>query len=96
MTTSRAFANFVLVTETWPDRLLLDLMAEDEAVELLRIGAIEKEGQSRLGALALVPSRIRCRDGRVREVKIIVQFRETDQGASCVVHGNYGHTVVVE
>ncbi|MCL4181096.1 MAG: hypothetical protein KJ072_25540 [Verrucomicrobia bacterium] len=84
------------VTATWPDRLLLDLMAEDEAVELLRIGPIEKEGQSRLGALALVPSRIRCSDGRVREVNIIVQFRETDQGASCVVHGNYGHTVVVE
>ncbi len=84
------------VTATWPDRLLLDLMAEDEAVELLRIGAIEKEGQSRLGALALVPSRIRCSDGRVREVKIIVQFRETDQGASCVIHGNYGYTVVVE
>jgi hypothetical protein len=84
------------LTETWPDRLLLDLMAEDEAVELLHIGAIEKEGLSGLGALALVPSRIGCRDGRVREVKIIVQFRESDQGASCVIHGNYGSTVVVE
>lgn len=84
------------LTETWPDRLLRDVMAEDQAVELLQIGTIEKEGRSPLGPLVLVPSRVRCEDGKVREVKIIVQFRETDQGASCVIHGNYGHTVVVE
>jgi hypothetical protein len=84
------------VTATWPDRLLRDVMAEDNVVELLHIGGIEKEGRSPLGPLALVPSRVRCKDGRVREVKIIVQFRETEQGASCVIHGNYGHTVVVE
>ena len=62
----------------------------------MQIGAIEMEGRSPLGALALVPSRLRCRDGMVREVKIIVQFRESGQGTSCVIHGNYGHTVVVE
>jgi hypothetical protein len=84
------------LTERWPDQLLRDVMTEDGAVELLQIGAIAKEGQSRLGPLALVPSRVRGRDGRVREIKIIVQFRRTDQGESCVIHGNYGHTVVVE
>jgi hypothetical protein len=84
------------LTETWPDRLLREVMAEDEVVELLQIGAIEKEGRSSLGPLALVPSRVRCKDGRVREVKIVVQFRKTEQGASCVIHGNYGYTVVVE
>jgi hypothetical protein len=84
------------VTATWPDRLLLDVMAEDEVVELLKIGNIEKEGRSKLGPLALVPSHVRCRDGRVREIKIVVQFRQSEQGASCVIHGNYGHAVVVE
>lgn len=84
------------VTETWPDRLLLDAMAEDDVVELLNVGSIEKEGRSTLGPLALVPSRVRCRDGRMREIKIVVQFRQTEQGASCVIHGNYGHAVVLE
>jgi len=84
------------LTRTWPDKLLLDVMAEDKAAELLRIGDIEQEGQSRLGPLALVPSRVRCKDGKVREMKIIVQFRETEEGTSCVVHGPYGHAVVVK
>lgn len=84
------------VAATWPDRLLRDLMAEDDVTELLEIGAIEKEGRSPLGPLALVPSRVRSRDGRVREVRIVVQFRQTEQGSSCVIHGNYGYTVVVE
>jgi hypothetical protein len=84
------------VTATWPDRLLRDVVAEEHAVELLKIGSIQKEGQSKLGPLALVPSRIRCLDGKVREVKIIVQFRQTEQGMSCVVHGNYGYSVEVE
>jgi hypothetical protein len=84
------------VTATWPDRLLRDVVAEDHAVELLEIGSIEKRGQSKLGPLALVPSRVRCLDGKVREVKIIVQFRRTEQGESCVIHGNYGYSVEVE
>jgi hypothetical protein len=84
------------VAAKWPDRLLREVMAEDDVTELLQIGGIEKEGQSRLGPLALVSSRVRCQDGKVRQVKIIVQFRQTDQGASCVVHGNYGYSVVVE
>lgn len=84
------------LTRNWPDRLLRDVMAEDEAVELLSIGGIEKEGQSKLGPLALVSSRVRCKDGRVREIKIIVQFRQTGQGTSCVIHGNYGYSRVVE
>jgi hypothetical protein len=84
------------LTAAWPDRLLRDVMAEDEVVELLQVGGIEKEGQSKLGPLALVASRVRCRDGKVREVKIVVQFRQTEQGASCVIHGNYGYSVEVE
>jgi len=84
------------ITAGWPDKLLLDVMAKDDVVELLGIGDIEKEGQSSLGRLALVTSRVRCADGKVREVKIVVQFRQTDHGLSCVIHGNYGYSVVVE
>ena len=83
------------LTATWPDKLLLDVMSEDKVVELLKVGDIEQEGQSKLGRLALVPSRVRCEDGKVREIKIIVQFRQTGQATSCVIHGNYGHSVVV-
>lgn len=81
------------LTATWPDGLLRDAGSQDDVVELLKIGGIEKEGQSRLGPLALVPRRVRCRDGRVREIKIVVQFRQTEQGTSCVIHGNYGYSV---
>jgi hypothetical protein len=84
------------LTTSWPDKLLLEVMAEDKVVELLKIGDIEQEGQSKLGRLALVPSRVRCQDGKVREIKIVVQFRETDQGRSCVIHGNYGYSVEVD
>jgi hypothetical protein len=84
------------LTTAWPDPLLLDVIAEDRVVELLQIGDIEQEGQSRLGRLALVPSRVRCQDGRVREIKIVIQFRQSDQEPSCVIHGNYGYSVVVE
>jgi len=84
------------VTAAWPDRLLRDLGAQDHVAEVLQIGKIEKEGQSRLGPLALVPSRVRCRDGKVREIRIVVQFRQTEQGMSCVINGNHGYSVEVE
>jgi hypothetical protein len=84
------------VTATWPDRLIRDVMAEDDVAELLQIGSIEKEGQSKLGPLALVTSRVRCRDGKVREIKVVVQFRQTEAGASCVIHGNYGYSVEIQ
>jgi len=84
------------ITTSWPDAMLRDLAAQDDPVQLLEVGRIEKEGQSRLGPLALVPSRVRCRDDKVREIKIVVQFRGTGQTQSCVINGNYGYTVEVD
>jgi len=84
------------LTATWPDKLLLEVIDQDKVMEVLHIRGIELEGQSKLGRLALVPSRVRCQDGKVREIKIVVQFRETEQRESCVIHGNYGHSVEVE
>lgn len=84
------------LTAKWPDQLLLEVIDEDRVVELLEIGGIEQEGQSALGRLALVPSRVRCQDGQVRQIKIVIQFLQTEQGATCVIHGNYGYSVVVE
>jgi hypothetical protein len=84
------------LTAAWPDGLLRDLGGEDEIVELLSIGGIERSGQSRLGPLALVPSRLRCKDGKVREIGMVVQFRETARGVSCVVHGPNGNSIDVE
>jgi RNA polymerase sigma factor (sigma-70 family) len=84
------------VTAAWPDDLLRDLGAQEKVVELLKIGGIEQEGQSRLGPLALVPSRVRCQDGKVRVMRLVVQFRHTEQGTSCVVHGPLGYSVEAE
>jgi hypothetical protein len=84
------------ITASWPDALLRELGAQDDPVELLQVGAIEQEGQSPLGPLVLVPSQVRCRDGKVREVKMVVQFRQTDKGVFCVLNGSYGYSVEVE
>jgi hypothetical protein len=65
-------------------------------VKLLSIGDIERTGQSRIGPLALVPSRLQCKDGKVREIWMVVQFRETDRGVSCVVHGPHGNSIEVK
>ena len=53
----------------------------------MKVGGIEQTGSSKLGPLALVPCLIRYQDGSVRENWMVVQFRETDQGASCVIAG---------
>lgn len=83
------------LTATWSDDLLRE-MHEDGIVQILKIGGIEKTGGSKLGPLALVPSWVRYRGGIVREVWMIVQFRETDQGASCVIYGPHGYALNVK
>ena len=84
------------VTATWSDELLRDPGGQDETGQLLKIGGIERTGRSQLGPLALVPSWFRYQDGSVREVWTIIQFRETDQGTSCVVFGSHGYALNVK
>jgi hypothetical protein len=83
------------LASAWTDELLREVLAQDDVVQVLQIGGIDKEGQSKLGPIALVPSRVRCQDGKVREIKMIVQFRHSEQDVSCVVHGPYGYSVEV-
>jgi hypothetical protein len=84
------------LTARWSEELLRSIAGQDEPVKLLSIGDIERTGQSRLGPLALVPSRLQCKDGKVREIRMVVQFRETDGAVSCVVHGPHGNSVESE
>jgi hypothetical protein len=62
----------------------------------LKIGGIERTGRSKLGPLALVPIWYRSQDGMVGKVWMIVQFRETEPGASCVVYGPHGYALNVK
>jgi len=93
--------DFAAIRQLWPvsagysDEMLSLTEAEDEVVQLLKIGGIERSGQSELGPLALVPSWIRQQDGSVRKIWTIVQFREADQGTSCVVFGAHGYALNV-
>ncbi len=83
------------VAASWSDEMLSWPDEPDErAAEVLKIGGIEQTGSSKLGSLALVPCRIRYQDGSVRENWIVVQFRETDQGTSCVVVAPRGYGLV--
>lgn len=84
------------LTRAWPDGLFRDLGGEDQMSELQSIGGIEREGQSPLGPLALVPCRVRCKDDQVRELRMVVQFRGNGPEASCVVHGPHGNSIDVE
>ena len=83
------------LTAAWSDELVRASAQQDEVVKLLRVGGIERTGQSRLGPLALVPSRLQCKDGQVREIRMVVQFRSTEHGVSCVVHGPHGNAIEV-
>ncbi len=83
------------VTATWSDEMLRE-DDQNEAAQLLKIGGIERNGRSKLGPLALVPVWFRYKDAREREVWMIVQFRETDQGTSCVVQGAHGYSLNVK
>ena len=65
-------------------------------VQLLKIGGIERTGRSKLGPLALVPSWVRADDNTVSEIWMIVQFRETDHGVSCVIYGAHGYALNVK
>jgi hypothetical protein len=76
--------------------MLRDSVDQIEGAQLPKIGDIERTGRSKLGPLALVPMWFHYKDGTEREVWMIVQFRETDQGTSCVVHGTHGYALNVK
>lgn len=79
---------------TWGDELLkyvvLGKSEEEKLAELVEIRPICKEGQSKLGPIVAVPWILKARNGKIREDKQIIQFREIDGQTSCVIHGPYG------
>jgi len=80
------------IVATWSDEMIRGSGDPNNMVAaVLKIGGIEQTGSSKLGPLALVPCTIRYQDGSVRVNWIVVQFRETDQGTSCVVGGFRGY-----
>ena len=73
--------------------LLVDKAEAEDVVHDVFVGGIERTGRSRLGPLALVPCWFRYQGGIVREVWMVVQFRESAQGTSCVVYGPHGYAL---
>ncbi len=63
---------------------------DSQITELVSIGAIFKEGQTKLGKIAAVPVISKCKDGTKMEDKMIIQFCNFAAGPSCVIHGPYG------
>ena len=78
------------------DESLRAAIKQAGVVQLLKVGGIERTGHSKLGPLALVPSWVRAGNGTVTEVWMIVQFRETDQGPSCVIYDSHGYALNVK
>jgi len=81
------------LTATWSDEMLRESGGQNHPAQLLKIGGIERTGYSKLGPLALVPLWIRYQDGMEQKVWMLVQFRDTDQKASCVVQGAHGYAL---
>jgi len=77
----------------WSDDFMLAECNREAMVQVVKIGGIEKTGSSNLGPLALVPGWLRYQGGSVVEVWMIVQFRETDHGTSCVIFGPHGYAL---
>jgi len=78
------------------DDSLREALKQAGIVRLLKIGGIERTGRSKLGPLALVPSWILSDDNTVSEIWMIVQFRETDAGTSCVLYCERGYALNVK
>jgi hypothetical protein len=78
------------------DDSLREALKQAGIVQLLKVGGIERTGRSKLGPLALVPSWVRAEDNTVSEIWMIVQFRETDAGTSCVLYGEHGYALNVK
>ncbi len=91
--------NLAPVTESWPDDLLKNLLHiehNNEIVQVLEIGGISRESASSLGPIVVVPVTTKRKDGTVWLANCIIQFRQIDGEASCVVHGPQGLPVQLE
>lgn len=84
----------------WTDDALKVLVGgvdgQDAVVEVLEVGSVIRRGQSRIGPVVVVPSRVRHRDGNIYEQKMIIQFRPSEIAPSCVVYGPYGAAYRIE
>ena len=81
------------ITADWEDETLvgnLGLNDEDDIVEVLEIGSPSDESATDIGPVVIVPSIIKCKDGKTREIKLIIQFRQIDGQSSCFVYSNSG------
>jgi hypothetical protein len=82
------------ITADWDDEMMrdnLELDDEDDILELLEVGQIVHETTSDLGPVVVVPSIISCKDGKMRELKMIIIFRQIEGKASCVIYANSGN-----
>jgi len=87
------------VVADWEDEVLisnLGLNEEDDIVELLEIGHVSHETTSGLGPVVVVPSIIKCKDGKTREIKMIILFRQIEGQCSCVIYANSGKPREIE
>lgn len=88
------FRTLVPVASGWTDEVLsafvLGADGSNALDEVIEIGSASRRGQSRLGPLVVVPTRVRHRDGKVYEEKFIVQFRGPSDAPSCVIYAPYG------
>lgn len=94
------FKRLVPTAAHWSDDMLKAIChgvdGRYKIVEVLEIGQASPRGQSRLGRLLVVPSRIKRPDGRIYEEKFTVLFRGPQESPSCVVFSPYGTPYPVE
>ena len=88
------FRQLVPLAAGWTDEMLKAVCNGADGrmavTEVIEIGEGFRRGKSRLGAVVVVPSRVKCLDGNVYEEKYTIQFRGPSESPSCVVFAAYG------
>lgn len=93
------FRNLAPVTADWTDDSLKHILRigyENATVHIVHIGEISRQSDTPLGPAIVMPVTTKRKDGTVWQDKMIVQFRDIDGQASCVVHGPHGLPVQLQ
>ena len=81
------------VTKEWTDEFLkqtLDIGTDNAIEKVVEIGHISRESASPLGPVVIIPVTTQHKDGTIWKANTIIQFRNINGQASCVVHGPHG------
>lgn len=77
-------------------RKVLEMDSAQAAKELLNLGEPVQETINVLGPVIKVPCVYSCKDGKTRQISLLIQFRQYGAAESCVIYGDAGDKQILE